>query len=261
LGSTARQINRKICYPRVLVVDFGQASPYAEVIMNTTMIRAFAVMSVGISAWCAGPPLTPNQIQDAIQEGSKYKTADKVFECLDQSHVSCDKNLKGKRVKLASAMAADGISKYATFFNDWQAVVAQSAAANQQMRELKPADVESKGLLHVFVEIHARGAHGTGKLDRRYSDQRAHLVLKIGDRVVQPVEKSMNYRSGQSVGAFVAGAAMAGIGTYRSGKIALDYAFDVTPQDLQSPVEVILIDGDGHRHEHEADLAGILDTN
>jgi hypothetical protein len=176
-----------------------------------------------------------------------------VLDCLNDKYVSCDRNLKGKRVKLASAMAADGISKYATFYNDWQAVVAQSAAANQQMRELKPADVESKGLLHVFVEIQARGASGTGKLDRRYSNERAHLVLKIGDRIVQPTEKSMNYRAGQSIGMFMLGA--------KSGKIALDYTFDVSPQDLQSSVEVILIDGDGHRHEHEADLAGVLDIN
>ena len=225
--------------------------------MQTTIIRVFPVMSiaisVGISAWCAGPPLRPDQIQAAIREGSNYKTADRVLDCLNEKYVSCDRNLKGKRVKLASAMAADGISKYAIFYNDWQAVVAQSAAANQQMRELKPADVESKGLLHVFVEIHARGASGTGKLDRRYSNERAHLVLKIGDRIVQPTEKSMNYRAGQSIGMFMLGA--------KSGKIALDYSFDVSPQDLQSPVEVILIDGDGHKHEHEADLAGVLDVN
>jgi hypothetical protein len=63
----------------------------------------------------------------------------------------------------------------------------------------------------------------------------------------------MNYRAGQSIGMFMLGA--------KSGKIALDYSFDVSPQDLQSPVEVILIDGDGHKHEHEADLAGVLDIN
>jgi hypothetical protein len=62
----------------------------------------------------------------------------------------------------------------------------------------------------------------------------------------------MNYRAGQSIGMFALGA--------KSGKIALDYTFDVSPQDLQSPVEVILIDGDGHRHEHETDLAGVLDV-
>jgi hypothetical protein len=63
----------------------------------------------------------------------------------------------------------------------------------------------------------------------------------------------MNYRAGQSIGMFVLGA--------KSGKITLDYTFDVSPEDLQSPVDVILIDGDGPRHEHETDLAGVLAIN
>ncbi|HTQ58125.1 MAG TPA: hypothetical protein VMI94_26855 [Bryobacteraceae bacterium] len=212
-----------------------------------------AALTPLFSAWCAGPTLTPAQIQAAIQEGSKYKTADRVLDCLNQRYVSCDKNLKGKRVRLASAMAADGISKYATFYNDWQAAVVQAAAAHQQMREIKPADVESKGLLHVFVEIHARGAHGVGKLDRRYSEQRSHLVLQIGDRVVQPQDKKMVARTGQDDASYLMG--------MKSGEITLQYSFDVTPQDLQSPVEVILIDGDAHKHVHEADLSGVLDVN
>ena len=220
---------------------------------NTTYTAVIATLTLSFSAWCAGPTLKPDQIQAAIEEGSKYKTADRVLDCLDQKYVSCDKNLKGKRVRLASAMAADGISKYATFYNDWQAVVAQAAAAHQQMREIKPADVESKGLLHVFVEIHARGAHGTGKLDRRYSEQRSHLVLQIGDRVIQPLDKNMVARTGQNDASYLIGV--------KSGEITLEYNFDVTPQDLQSPVGVILIDGDGHKHTHEADLSGVLDVN
>jgi len=59
---------------------------------------------------------------------------------------------------------------------------------------------ESKGLLHAFVEVHARGAIPTSKLNRRYREQRAHLVLKIGDRVVQRVEKNMIMKSDQGIG-------------------------------------------------------------
>jgi hypothetical protein len=195
---------------------------------------------IGIPARCAGPVLTPQQIDAAIQEGSKYKSASRFLE----------KGLRGKRVKLASAMAMDGISKYATFFNDWHAVAAEAAAATQQMRQLKADDVQSNGLLHAFVEIQARGAIPTGKLDRRYGSERAHLVLKIGERIVQPVGKSMIYRSGQSLSMVLLGA--------NSGKITLNFAFDVLPADLESSVEVILIDGDGNRHQHIADLKDIL---
>jgi hypothetical protein len=211
--------------------------------MRTAVVQVSFVMTslLGTSAWCAGPVLTPQQVQAAIQEGSKYKTIDRFLE----------KGLKGKRVKLASAMAVDGISKYATFFNDWQAIAAEAAAAHQQLRELRADDVQASGLLHAFVEVHARGAIPASKMNRRYREQRAHLVLKIGERIVQPVAKSMMKQSDQSVGMIVAGVA--------EGKITLDFAFDVSPEDLQSPVEVILIDGDGNKHHQTVDLSGILD--
>jgi len=211
--------------------------------MSSKVLQGLLVVCflLAASARCAGPLLTPEQIQAGIQEGRKYKTIDKFLE----------NGLKGKRVRLASAMAVDGISKYVTFFNDWQAVAAESAAAHQQMRELKADDVQTAGLLHAFVEIHARGSIPTGKLNRRYREQRAHLVLKIGERVIQPVEKSMIKKSDQS-------APMAVLGV-QEGKIALDFAFDVSPDDLQAPVEVILIDGDGNKHQHTVDLKGILD--
>jgi hypothetical protein len=248
-------------YVRGAVLALGGA------VMQTTIVRAFAVMSFGISAWCAGPPLTPAQMQAAIREGSRYKTADKVFDCLDLKRASCDSNLAGRRVQIESSWAApphsrwkifasDGISKDATFFSDWQAVVAQAAAANQQMREFKPEDVDSKGLLHVFVEMQARG--GTVEELVRYNE-RSHLVLKIGDRVVQPAEKVKNFRYGQSTEEFLVQHSGRQASAGGHPKITLAYTFDVSPEDLKLPVEVILIDGDGNRHEHEADLAGVLD--
>jgi hypothetical protein len=198
------------------------------------------IVILGIPSWCASV-LDVNQMQAAIQEGSKYKTVDQYLE----------KGLKGKKVKLDSAMARDGISKYATFYNDWQAIAAQAAAAHQQLRELKIDDVKSDGLLHVFVEVVGRGEIGTLKMDRRYQNQRAHRVLQIGDRIVQPAEKSMIKETMQIAETILLGPAR---------KITLDFAFDVVPDDLQHPVEVILIDGDGNKHEAKADLKGILDA-
>ncbi len=192
-------------------------------------------------AWCAGPTLTSQQIDAAIQEGNKYKTIDQFLE----------KGLKGKRVKLAGAMAKDGISKYATFFNDWQAVAAEAAAAHQQMRELKADDVQSNGLLHVFVEVRGGGIVGVSRLDRGYQGKRAHLVLKVGERIIQPVDKSMIKQSNEAGATLLWGTTMR--------KITLDFAFDISPEDLQSPVEVILIDGDGNKHVQTVNLSGILD--
>jgi hypothetical protein len=194
---------------------------------------------LSIPAWCAGPVLDTDQIQTAIQEGSKYKTADQFLE----------KGLKGKKVKLASAMALDSISKYATFYDDWQAIAAKAAAAHQQMRELKIDEAQPEGLLHVFVEVVGRGEIGSGKIDRRYQDQRAHLVLQIGDRIVQPTDQSMIKQTMQLTETIL---------LEKARKITLNFAFDVSPEDLRRPVEVILIDGDGNKHRAKADLDGVL---
>jgi hypothetical protein len=231
--------------------------------MQTTALRALAVVSAatlfGTPTWCAGPKLTPEQIEVAIKDGSKYKTAEEVLACVDPEYANsassqwkhrCERIPVGTRIKLDGAIAKDG-TKYATFFNDWQFVAAQAAAANQQMREIKVADVESKGLLHVLIEVHPLGTWGVGKLERRYGNDRAHLVLKIGGRVIQPTAKDTRYREGQSVNMAVIGVP--------SAKIALNFSFDVSPEDLKQPVEVILIDGDGHKHAHKAELAGVLD--
>jgi hypothetical protein len=165
-------------------------------------------------------------------------------------HSTTYKGPSGIRVQLASAMAMDGISKYTTFYNDWPAVAAESAAAHQQMRELKVEEIQTNGLLHAFVEIHGRGAFPTGKMNRRYGQQRAHLVLKIGERIIQPFEKMMIMKSDQSPAAFLAG--------YNESRITLDFAFDVSPEDLDVPTTIILIDGDGNRHQAKADLKSIL---
>ena len=188
----------------------------------------------------AGQSLTTNQIAAAISYGSHYKTKEKFLE----------KGLRGVRVKLASAMALDGISKFATFFNDWNGIAAEAAAANQQLKEVKPEDFVPEGLLHAFVEVHASGAIPASKLNRRYLEGRAHLVLRSGEKTIQPVEKSMLMRSDQSPASIVLG--------LPTGKITLEFAFKVSPADLAQGVEIILIDGDGNQHRAKANLAEAL---
>jgi hypothetical protein len=44
----------------------------------------------------------------------------------------------------------------------------------------------------------------------------------------------------------------------RRARSTLEFDFDVSPEDLQSPIEIILIDGDGNKHHRTVDLSGIL---
>src|ERR1035441_7615472 len=94
------------------------------------------------AGWSAGPVLTPKQIQAAIQEGSKYKTADQFFK-------------KGLKHNPRVVLGANGytLGRYAVFFDDWQAIAAESAAAHQYMRELKAEEVRSNGFLYAFVVV------------------------------------------------------------------------------------------------------------
>lgn len=43
--------------------------------------------------------------------------------------------------------------------------------------------------------------------------------------------------------------------------ITLAFDFDVSPEDLSNPVSVIVIDGDGKKHQKKADLKGILNID
>ncbi len=208
-----------------------------------TTTKIGSVICVLLTIFVAtGETLTTEQVSAAIAYGAQYKTKDKFLE----------KGLHGVRVKLASAMAFDGISKYATFFNDWNYIAAESAGANQQLREVRPEDFNPQGLLHAFVEVHARGAIPASKLNRRYLEQRAHLVIRVGDKNIQPIEKSMLKRSDQSPGSIVLG--------LPTGKITLEFAFEVSPAAVAEDVEVILIDGDGNQHKARANLAEAFES-
>jgi hypothetical protein len=47
----------------------------------------------------------------------------------------------------------------------------------------------------------------------------------------------------------------------KSWVITLAFDIDVSPEHLLSPVAVIVIDGDGNKHQKKADLKGILNPD
>ncbi len=202
--------------------------------------KGCAVVLLVIVPATSGWALTRGEIVSAIAHGKHYKTKDDFLES----------GVEGVKVKLASAFALDGISKTAIFFDDWNYIAGESASANQQMREVNPDDFQPVGLLHAIVQVHAMGAIPTSKLNRRYLDGRAHLVLRVNGVIIQPTTKSMLKKSDQSEGAVLLGV--------QSGKIVLEFSFDVAAVDLQKEVEVILIDGDGNQHRAKSVLAPAL---
>ena len=83
-------------------------------------------------------PLSPEKVAEAVRYGQQFNSKDDYL-----AH-----GLKGMKIKLASSMAMDGISKYATFYGDWDAIAAYAADAKREMREINVDQIKSTGLLH-----------------------------------------------------------------------------------------------------------------
>jgi hypothetical protein len=185
--------------------------------------------------------LSPAQIQEAINNGSKFQTRDKFFE----------KGLKGVRVKLGpGVLGPGGMSRYVTFFDDWNWIGSEAAAARQQIREVSPSDFHPTGILHALLEVHASGGAGTRRLSRKYLDDRSHLVIRTGVRTIQPTAEKMLMRSDAPE--------IADLLVGEGGKITVQFEFQVSTEDLKMPTSVILSDGDGKRFEAKVDISTVF---
>jgi len=235
----------------------------AKVMVNLAL--ATVAVGIGLSQDVgAVKSFARSQIAEAVAYGKQFK-----------SHQDFLKDgLKGKKFQIASAWAKDGISKYVTFYSDLDVISAAAATANQQMRALTEEDlmkIPRTDLLFANVELHARGALPVSKLNRRYTDGRARLVLKIRERLVQPLKDGF-YPSPPKTECYNTLYLWSVFGTYNfavggivpvalscgpSGpsKFSLEFAFQLTPEQMRQKAEVFLIDGDGHRHKTQVDLS------
>jgi hypothetical protein len=183
-----------------------------------------------------------------------------------------DKGLKDQKVQLASAWAKDGMSKYVTFFTDYEAVAAAAAQAKQEMREFTTEDAKKlplSGLVFAHVEVHARGMIPVGKLSKRYVQNAAHLVLEVDGKVIQPLSKELKKVSDASViipvGFYTYWQANDNISILTGGplgvegaKAEMEFVFAMDPSIKTKKGKVILIDADGNKHQEDVDFGKIL---
>lgn len=225
----------------------------------------FAATLTLLTAAARGQSLSESDIAKAVAYGKQFNSRPDFLR----------DGLKPKRFKIAGAFATDGTSKYITFYDDLDVISAAVAEANQKMRDLGSEELKSipqTGLLFANVEIHARGLIPTGRLSRRYMDGRAHLVLKLGNQVIQPVQVGSYPTPPRSECRntiylwSVFGTYNFGVGTIvpvplpcgpTEGKIAIEFGFRLTPDQMRQKATAILIDGDGKRHATDVDLAGL----
>jgi hypothetical protein len=207
--------------------------------------------------------LSPAQIQKAIAAGKQYKTRDQFLNA----------GMKQQKIQISSAFAMDGISKYLVVFTDYDVVAAESAAANQQMREFSEADAQKlplAGLMYVDVQLHGRGDLPVMRLQNNFGGTGPHLVFQMGDKIIQPLAKK-----GEDSGTVPANGPSL-ISVWRSGnmstvtaqplgfsqeRIDLEFAFDIPQDDLGKNAKAILIDNKGKRYSVDVKLAALAHSS
>jgi hypothetical protein len=197
----------------------------------------------------------------AVAEGQSFKSRVQYLE----------KGLKKQKIQLASAWAADGTSKYVTFFTDYDAVASAAAQAKQEMREFTVEDAKQlplSGLTFAHVEIHARGAIPIMKMSKRYVQNMAHLVLEVDGKIIQPISKQVtsvadtsvvipvafySYWQGHTVSILTGGT----LG-FDGAKVEMEFAYSLDPSIKTKTGKVILIDALGNKHEEKVDFSKVL---
>jgi hypothetical protein len=214
-----------------------------------------------IAAALSAQPISDEAIKKAIAFGQTFKSRSKFLE----------DGMKASKVQIASSMAKDGISKYVTFFTDFDAVASAAAQANQQMKPFSLNEAKTlplTGLTYAHIELHARGDLPVRRLNKRFIQNSSHFVLKIGEDVLQPLSKEMSKAQDASWEMPIAlfswwqagNVSLLTGGTLgmSGGRVEMEYVFRIPDEKAIGPAQAIIIDGDGKRHSEKIDLAKAL---
>lgn len=175
--------------------------------------------------------------------------------------------LKPYKVRMSSAMAMDGMSKYLTVITDWTTVAGAAADAK---RQLKPFALENakqvplNGLVHIIVEIHARGLIPTKRIESKYGNGKAHLVLQFGEENVQPLdhkllsETSSAFYYGWNFTVVTFGNMgwlFGGPAGWQEKKFVMSFSYQLTDAQMEKKARAILIDSNSGQDKVDIDFA------
>lgn len=206
--------------------------------------------------------LSDSVIMRAIAEGKRYASRDKYL----------SDGATKFRCNVAGFWSFDGISKGIQFFTDFDAIAAAAAAANREMRPFTLEQAKAlplTGLLLANVGMTARGKFPMERLQNDYVAKGVHLVLQVGDSLIQPITKGdvATTSSGDA-------SAMVLLNWYKVGNMSLltatpigfasshyeqEFVFPISPATVPADIRVYLIHGDGDRKEVKCHLAGIAE--
>jgi hypothetical protein len=200
---------------------------------------------------------SPLDIRSAISHGRKFKSRSRYIE----------KGMKTSRVFITEL---DGVAKMITFFDDYDIVAAAAAEATQKMLPFTVTDTQDlplRGL--VYARVSLIGTYWAAyKVEARYVQHPAHLVLQFGNTVIQPVSKETTKDQSDSVELPVSVFAFWNtkhVSVLAQSPLAmvvrqaeLEFVFQLSEVQKKATANVILIDGDGNHHQKRADLSVLL---
>ena len=138
------------------------------------------------------PAAAPVDIDAAIQLGRKYRNLRKLW----------TKEMKTtNRLKMSGFWNGSG-SKYLSVYTPFSMIALAAAQANHEKREFGSIEArELPGLdsLRVIIEISGFGYLGIARVHQLFGSGAAHMLIEIGDRIIQPSSKKQvatNYMFG-----------------------------------------------------------------
>ena len=136
------------------------------------------------TATAIGIAQTPSdaEIQEAMERG-KTTPAKKLWEEIK----------KKQQVRLNRAGFGDPIEKKVTFLFDRDRIALETAEAKRQLREITVDDTKRElplGVMDVLLEANCYNNLYAGSLPKWGPNGGVHVVLKIGEKVIQPIEKT-----------------------------------------------------------------------
>jgi hypothetical protein len=109
---------------------------------------------------------------------------------------------KKQQIRLNRAGLADPIEKKVLILSDLDRIALEAAEAKRQLRQLSVDDIRRNvplGVMEVLLEANCYNNMYAGSLPKWGPRGCVHLVLKIGDKVIQPLEKTAGESDAVSV--------------------------------------------------------------
>lgn len=149
-------------------------------------MKAIALFAVVATAICLAQTLSDAEIQAAMEQG-KTTPAKKLWEAIK----------KKRQIRLNRAGFGDPIEKKVLLISDRDRIALEASEAKRQLREITLGDIKRGlplGVIDVLLEANCYNNLYAGSLPKWGPNGGVHVVLRVGDRVIQPIEK----RAGQA---------------------------------------------------------------